>query len=306
MVRSLLAAIVAVAVWGTPGEAQVKLERKYVEGSKFASQSEAKTVQVLTIAGMAFETDSKQFSITQGSVGQRSAEGDLPIVSKIENMQIDLALPGGIKLAFASTDPDKKADIPELQKLLDYWRAASKATWTMVLDRNNEVKSVDEKQDLIDAVGEEYKSQLSSDYRKKLLRQEFARLPDKPVSKGDTWERTAEYDLGGGQILTLQKRYEYAGTVEKDGKTYDKIVAVTTAVTYAMDPNAKSPLKVTGSELKPTESSSEILFNRAEGYVAESQDKVRIEGSLKLTINGMELPGKLDLTIGSKGTEQPR
>jgi hypothetical protein len=300
MWRYLLAAICAAWVCGGSVEAQVKLEQKFPEGSKFASQSETKTHQVLTIAGMPLETDARQFTVAHGAVGKRTAEGDLSIETKIETLQIDLSLPGGIKLAFASSDPDKKAEIPQLQSMLDFYRVSSRAVSTTLLDRDNRIKSVESKLDNNEPIADEFKSQFNPAYRKKLAIQQMARLPEKLVGPGETWERMAEFDLGAGQTLTTQNRYEYTGTIEKDGMQLDKIVVVTIAVSYAMDPNSASPLKITGSELKPTESSGILLFDRASGAVVESQDTLRIEGTLKMTINNMELPGKLDLKIETK------
>src|SRR5207253_697048 len=100
--------------------------------------------------------------------------------------------------------------------------------------------------------------------------QELARFPDKPVKPGDTWERTSEANIGGGQTLTFQTRYKYDGTIERNGKTLDRISSVSTEVSYAMDQNAQSPLKITGSELKITSSDGLILFDRERGVTVET------------------------------------
>jgi hypothetical protein len=63
--------------------------------------------------------------------------------------------------------------------------------------------------------------------------------------------------------------------------------------------------KRTSSELKITSSEGTILFDRDKGAVVESVSKLKIEGDLKTEINGMELPGRLSLTIESKSSLQP-
>ena len=84
-------------------------------------------------------------------------------------------------------------------------------------------------------------------------------FPDKPVKPGDTWTHTSESDLGGGQTLTLETQYEYVGTEERGGQTLDKIKSKATSVSYAMEPNASSPLKIKSSELKIASSEGTIL-----------------------------------------------
>ena len=56
-------------------------------------------------------------------------------------------------------------------------------------------------------------------------------------------------------------------------------------------------LKVTKSELKPTESTESKLWDRAAGQWHSSKGKIRIQGTLDFEINSMPFPGKLDLTI---------
>jgi hypothetical protein len=154
-------------------------------------------------------------------------------------------------------------------------------------------------------VGEDYRSQFDPEKRKKAAESERGTLPDKPVKPGDSWTHTGETDIGGGQTLTLETRYEYAGAEEKGGKTLEKITLKTTSASYAMDPNAKSPLKIKSSELKVASSEGSILFDREKGAIVESASKLRLTGDMKTEIKGMELPAKLDLTIENKTVLQP-
>ena len=56
--------------------------------------------------------------------------------------------------------------------------------------------------------------------------------------------------IAGGQTLEFDVELRYAGTVEQGGKTFDKIDTKATKVTYALDPNTSSPVKVPKSDLK--------------------------------------------------------
>jgi hypothetical protein len=285
--------------------AQVKLERKYLPETTATTQIEASTKQTLTIAGMDLDTVSSRFLIATSKTGKRDAEGTLPITTTIDKLQVNLTVPGGITLMFDSGDPDKKADNALLEPLLDVMRVAAKVKTTTLIDKENRIKAIEYTDNPAEKVGDDYKSQFDPEKKKKEAENERGTLPEKAVKPGDSWTHTTESDIGGGQTLTLETRYEYAGTEQKGGKTLDKITLKTTAAKYAMDPNAKSPLKIKSSELKVTSSEGAVLFDRQIGAIVESTSKLRIEGDMKTEINGMELPAKLDLTIESKTALQP-
>jgi hypothetical protein len=305
MLRSRTLLIVTGLLVARVASADVKLERKYTPESTATTHVDASTRQVLTIAGMDLETISSRFIITTSKTGKRNEDGTLSIVTTIDNLQVDLSLPGGLKLIFASSDPDKKAENPLLEPVLDVLRISAKTKTTTLLDKDNQIKSIEFADNPAEKVGEDFKSSFDAEKRKKAAENERGILPDKALIPGDFWTHTSEADLGSGQTLTLETRYEYAGSEDKAGTTLDKITSKTSSVAYVMDPGSKSPLKIKSSELKVTSSEGTILFDRKKGTIVESVSKLKIAGDLKTEINGMELPAKLDLTIETKTTLQP-
>ena len=125
-------------------------------------------------------------------------------------------------------------------------------------------------------------------------------FPDVLLRKGEPWDRTETMDLGAGQTLTFQKQYEYLGTVEKAGRTLDKIGVKETTVSYAMEANPALPVSVSQSDLKVDSSDGTVLFDRELGRVVESHNKTHITGDLTLQANGMDIPAKLDLTLDTE------
>ena len=85
----------------------------------------------------------------------------------------------------------------------------------------------------------------------------------------------------------------------KNGRTLDKIAVTAATVKYAVEEAAASPVKVVQSDLKVEATAGHLLFDRETGYVVEQSSTNRITGALTLDINGMQAPGKLDLTISS-------
>lgn len=299
-----LASCMALFLVSSPAFAAEKFERKYAESSKQVRQAESKVEQTLTIAGMALETKVTSFSVSAAVAGKRDADGKLAVEETINVLQSNLELPGGIKLDFDSANPDKEADIPALNPLLDVFRAILKHPTTTVVDRDNKVQEVTMADNPREKLPKEYQGFLDPKAQKREREQAWLFLPDKDVEAGAEWERFVDQDLGGGQTMNFKVKYAYAGKETKDGKTAHKFTVTHQEVTYAMDPNANPMVQVTKSDLKIAKSSGTILYDPATGEIPSRESTVKITGKMTLVINGQELPGDLDLTLTEKTTLQ--
>jgi len=293
------ASIVLILSISTSASAQVTLKMKYPEGRKATSEVTTKTKQTLSLAGMDLGSGSEQ-TITVTTVnGKRANDGTLEVKSKIEAVKAELSLPGGIELEFDSEDPDADPPGTQFDVILDIFKATAKSTWTVVMDKDNRVVEIKDRdaafKDLPQALQDAMQAQLDPEYLKTAANDELDKLPSGPVSQGDSWERTNTVRLDSGQKLTFTNKYTYAGEIARDGKKYARIDTVTTEVDYSAD--ATSPLKVLESDLKVAESKGAILFDMEDGQIVRSQSKVQLKGTLKLEVMGMELPGTLDLTM---------
>lgn len=302
-----LASLLAVAVAGlmagaSVAHAQATLELKYPERTKSSTQTESVVNQTLTLAGNDILTKANTFTTSTSHIGTRAADGTLAIVEKVESLQSELDL-NGTKLQFDSANPDKKADLPQLEPLLDLYRAVVKFPMTRTLEaKTNKLKSVTLPVGEFEKLGEAAKDRFSSEKLKKATEQALVFLPDGPVKVGDKWERATEADLGGGQLMSFRTMYEYLGTVEQDGAKLDKIEGKAFEVSFAIVGN---PMRqVTKSDLKVKESATTHLFDRERGHLVSKNAKVRIDGPITLVIGGMELEGKVDLTMEEKSTRQ--
>lgn len=300
--RSLFASFAAVALLGTSfASAQVDLQPKYAEGQKSELHKESKTTQTLTLAGMNIDTKATTFVVVESSIGKRAADGTLQVKDTIKTFQSDISFPGG-SVQFDSANPDKKADNLALDPILDVFRAVTRLPITVEIDSKNKITAIKLPDGEYEKLPEGAKDRLNPETLKKAAEQALSYLPDGPVKKGDTWERSLESNLGAGQKLTLRTKYEYDGTVEKDGKTLDKITGKAFEVSFDITGNAT--LQVTKTDLKVSDSAMTYLFDRERGNVTEQNSKITIIGPLTLVINGMPLDGKLDLTMEEKTTRQ--
>ncbi len=302
---SVLSLSLLAAGWAVPAQAQVKLEHKFIEGQKTVTHTTLTVKQTLTLAGMGLDTNSDRFVISTAQVGKRDAEGKIRIEQKTDKLTVTLKLPGGIDASFDSDDPNKKADNPALEPLMQLMRASAKAKITMIRDQSGKVVAVEGLDKAADEVPEELKGEFNPEQTKKAANQELESLPEGSVKPGDTWTKMADLPLGSGQVMSMTTEYKYVGEVKEGDKTFDKIEAKATAVSFSIAADSKLPLKVIKSELKPTESTETKLFDRAAGQWHSTKGKIRIQGALDFEINAMPFPGKLDLTIESETVRQP-
>lgn len=302
---SVLSLSLLAAGWSEPAQAQVKLEHKVVEGQKTVTHTTMTVKQTLTLAGMGLDTASDRFVISATQVGKRDAEGKTRVEVKTDKLTITLKLPGGVTASFDSDDPNKKADNPALEPLMQLMRASAKAKITLVRDPSGKVVAVEGLDKVAEEVPEELRGEFNPEQAKKTANHELENLPDDVVKPGDTWTRMADLPLGSGQVMSLTTEYKYVGEVKEGDKTFDKIEAKATAVSFSIAADSKLPLKVIKSELKPTESTETKLFDRAAGQWHTIKGKIRIQGDIEFEANATKLPAKLDLTIESEIVRQP-
>jgi Family of unknown function (DUF6263) len=293
--------------WAQTAQAQVKLEHKFPEGKTLRYKTTSKTSQVLTLGAQEIETKSSQTVTVSSKVGKKRDDSSVPVEQKVESLKVELSLPGGIDVNYDSNDPNAKIDNPQLAFLEEVFKLSAAIDYTLVLDNQNKVKAVEGSEKLLEKADQlspqartAVRSRLESDTLKKSFEQEMRHLPDVLARPGESWERTEVLDVGSGQTLTFQKKYEYVGTEKVGDKTLDKITSKTTKAELKQDPAVEAVVKLLKSDVKVESSGGTILFDREAGHVVSSRGSIHIKGdNMTFSIMGMEVPGAVDLTIES-------
>lgn len=275
--------------------AEVKLAPQLREGTTQKIKETVKTRQTLKILGQNINTSSDTTIHRQTKVGQRNAQGELPLEITYIDIAADIMLPGNKKVVYNSATGESKADDPNFQVVLDTLQTLKGATITVTLDRENQVKSV---------TGVKPELGASIDDIKLSTQQAFSRFPTEPVKAGDTWERIDVLPLGQGQQFVLTRKYTYEGpelrSTVADTRRLEKIVATTQDIQYSIKPGAGLPGTVTKSALKMNSGEAVHYFDAQKGYVVESVEKMHVTGAFTLNIMGQDLNGDLDLNLDTK------
>lgn len=281
--------------------AQVTLQHRTQPGEKLQTGIDKVVKQTLTINDNDIETSVEEHSLLEATAGERK-DGLLPVEHRFTAWQAEINV-AGQTIKFDAANPDEGDDDSPLSVLLDGYRAVARTPFTLVLDESGEVVQFRGWENLTDDFDEKskqlHRGMFDAEHQREVWNAEQARLPADPVKPGDTWQRTSQYRVHGGQNLTFHTQYKYVGTVEEKGRRLDKVEARTTRVEFQVDADDTAPLKIDKSELKVDSSDGYYLFDRERGKIVFSKEKLHIVGdlTLKLTNQDKELPGKVDLTM---------
>jgi hypothetical protein len=229
------------------------------------------------------------------------------VTSEFEYYIINLETPAG-NYAFDSNSPDASTAPAGLEGLDAMFKAMSTAKWIATFNDKPELESIEFLDEPFANLDEATKKEVSADRFKQEYVIQFGRFPGKPVSVGDKWTRTEELQIGAGQTLAFEKEFEYLGTEESSGRTFDRIGVKSLSIKYAIGDGSPLPFKLDDSDLKIASSEGVMLYDRELKTITNTSEKVTIEGPLtfSIDINGQnqKLPSELELTIESKSNSE--
>ena len=287
---------------------EVKLEAKFPEGQTLRYRVRTSKNQQTKGLGMEMPSNQDRTEVWTDAIGKRRKDGGVPVAVQVELSRDRRRLPGGRNVLYEGKGSKARIDYPEYEFFQDLYQVEGQYAYTAVLDGTSggKVKAIEGADALRDRVakidpraGDLLRSTLAPD----ALEQEFRRvhvlsaLPDGPVKPGTSWERTEAIDQGAGLEMVYHRKYDYAGTEKRGGKTLHKINVKVLDVQFRQDSDSSSPLKPTKSEIKVGSSDGTILFDAAAGRVVDSRERMELTGSLTLSAQGQDQRTTFDLSI---------
>ncbi len=301
MLRSLLCCLVIVFA-AASAEAQVSLRYNppVRQGTVIRTEAEIENSQTLTLAGMPLETEATNFATAVTTIDQSTATGGYTAVGGYEVLQSDLSLPGGLKVSFNSNNPGEDPANPQAAMIVDMLRAMAPAKWKLELGSDHQVLQAEYVGGRITGVNDIFKHDLDPQRLKERGNNEVARYATEPVEPGGTWARTENLDLGSGQSFELEREYTYVGPEERNGRPLEKVTVKVHSADLHVADNPAVPAKVTQSDLKIESSEGTLWYDPKLKMYVDTDQSFHVKGTITLSINGMDLPGELDLTMKSK------
>jgi hypothetical protein len=256
-------------------QAQVKLEWKFKENDRFEQETITNLKQTMTPAkGQATTQDFEHVTQASFAVKKVNADGSVVLEQRLDKIKAtNRAAPGS----------------PEVSGLI---KKLEDAVFIVTLNPKREVTQFDGYEELIKRVAGDdptaakaVREIVKPETLRRSVEEAFGFLPDKPLNKGDKWERKMEVSLGPLGAILATHTYTYDGPEMKDAKTLQKI-SVTSALSYN-PPKGETggfPFQITKGELKAESAQGTLLFDADAGRLVASEMKLKLKGSVTVAV----------------------
>ncbi len=253
----------------------VKLEMKFKEGDKFYVETVSSTKTVMDILGKN-ESAIDSTQVTSITVKKSDKDG-VVLVERIESL--------------------KNKNLPGADKIMD---ALKGATITLTLNNKGEVTKIEGYDEFMkklsadnEQTGKMLRSFMSEDTIKATASENFAFLPAKAVSKGDTWKRPQTIPLGPMGSLKGESTYTFKGA-GKDGEE----ISFDQSLEYAPPKEGDDSLlfKITKGEMKADKSSGTKTFDASKGRLVKTEQTTKMKGSFTFESAGTSMTVTMEMT----------
>jgi hypothetical protein len=293
--------VLAFLVAGARAQAPVELKWKFEKGKTFYQEMTTDTTQKMVVMGQTINQVQKvTFYLSWTPVEQDPNSKSWTVKQKIDGLKMEIEI-GGNKIPFDST---KEAG--GTNPLSDFFKALVGSEFTLTIDKDMKITKIEGRDEFLKKLVKENQAMepllrviLSDEALKQMSDPAFAAIPDKPVKKGDTWERTSMLNMGPIGSFDTKYKYTYDG---QDEKKLHRIKVDTTLKYVPPGPNAGGalPFKILKADLASKDSKGEILFDSEKGRVASSNITMKLGGTLTIEIGGMSSDVTLDQTQETK------
>src|SRR5208337_1346976 len=188
------------------------LKWKFEKGKSFYQELTTETNQDMKVQGMDVKQKQKQTFYFQWTVLDQK-EKDWVIEQKIVGVKMEIEI-GGQKISYDSTNPGAGNN-----PLGEFFKALVDSKFTLTVTPSPELKvtKVEGRKEFVDKLGATnpgmkplLDSILSEDALKQMADPSFQAIPNKEVTKGDSWKNTTTLSLGpiGSYETTYEYKYE--------------------------------------------------------------------------------------------------
>lgn len=294
-ILSRLFLITVIALVATIGQADEPLVWKFKAGEQLNYEMTQK-MDTTVAAGPAgnFTTSMSQTMDIVWNVDEVTPEGNAKTRQKIERVRLKMTMPGGQSTEFDSASDDPPQGIAAM--LAPLYKAMTEGEFKVTMTPQGKIIEAEAPEGLAEAMknipGAASLGDLSSpEGIKQMLMQGSMTLPEGDLKDGQTWETKVDIKGPTGQ-QEVTTTYEYAGTKDVDGTTFE-VVKQSPKIKNIADPNAQVQMTV-----KDQSAEGEVFFDREKGRMQSSRMQQKME--MEMTVMGNVLTSTIDQTVDMK------
>jgi hypothetical protein len=296
----------------TPAAAgdKIELKWKFEKDKPFYQEMRTQTNQDMKVMGMEVKQNQDQTFYFSWQFKEEDKDKNTVVTQKIEGVKLTINVAGN-PITFDST-----AQTTGNSPLAEFFRALVGSDFVLTLDRDNRVIRIEGRDAFLRKLTTAnaqmeplLKSILTEEALKQMADPTFGVTPPNAVAKGDTWKRESKLNLGPIGSYKGTYTYKYEGQDEKN-KDLAKI-SVDTVLTYeppAADGAASLPFRIKEAKLNSKNGKGTVFFDVRKGRLDHSEQKIELDGKLKIEIAGTETEVTLnqsqDTTITTSDTPQ--
>lgn len=296
--RAISAAIVVLFGLAAQASAQeVTLKWEFQKDKPIYQEMTTTTKQTMKVMGMDNITqNNSQTFIFSWTPKEQDANKNWILVQKLEAVKMSTEI-GGAPTKYDSTEPAQAGG----NALGEFFKALVGSEFKLTLSPDMKIIKIEGRDEFVsklvranpqmDAI---LRQILGDEALKQMAEPAFAAIPNKPVKKGDTWERKQTLNMGPIGTYDTVNKYTYEG---KDAKL-DKIKVETTLKYAAPGPAAAGalPFKIKpGTELKSKSAGGTIFFDNEKHRLDHSEMKLALEGKLDIDVGGTSTQVELSM-----------
>ena len=295
-----IAALLLMLVIAPCASAQIVIKPGLPNPGKFTSKLTLDIAQTLNLAGQELTTGQKRELITNNQVSQPAADGSITVVETFQSLKDTTTLPGGATLKFDSAEGPKPQGTAA-DFLVDVMAVMAKTKTTIVFDKSGKAIRVNATADGLDELDEPGKSLLQADLDPQRLKDIANAQRDEyhaePVKPGEQWKKETSTDLGQGAKFTHTAATKYVGVENRNGVNLHKVTISYSDVNFEQNASAPGAPSIAGTEMEVIDGGSTYFFDAEKQQVVDSNFKLHVKGKITLSVQGMEIPAEIEISI---------
>jgi hypothetical protein len=287
--------LVVIFAQAMPAQAQTKLRMKFAKGDRLTYTLDQKMVMKMNLMGKDLTMNMTMKAVMANTVNSVAEDGKANVTMKMQSMSMKMDGAPGLNVDYDS-EKKKEPDDPVAKQMAAIFNALVAADFKATQSPLGTITNMQVPDEVTAAlkkaaggapgVGDMF----SKENLQKMMGQSIE-LPEKAVSKGDTWEQKNSVKSPFGTMETVNN-FQYNGPVQKGGKNLEQIL-ITVKTNVVPDPNGLAKITIKDQNNRGT-----ILFDNSAGRIFESSltQKMRME----VTVAGQNLNQDIDSTTTMK------
>ena len=297
--RAILAAMVMLLGLAVRAPAQeVTLKWEFQPNKPIYQELTTVTKQTMKVMGMDITQNNTQTFIFSWTPKEQDATTKNWIITqKLIAVKMNTEI-GGVQTSYDSTATGAQASSNALG---EFFKALVGSEFKITLTPELKIIKIEGRDEFVSKLVRAnptmeaiLKQILGDEALKQMADPAFAAIPNKPVKKGDTWERKLSLNMGPIGTYDTTNKYTYEG---KDGN-FEKIKVDTQLKYLAPGPQAAGslPFKIkAGTELTSKSATGTVYFDNAKHRLDHSDMKLNLEGKLEIDVGGTSTEVQLNM-----------